>query len=167
MKSIKILILPLFIIAIVFAGCKKDEDDPDYNLFKITSGAYEGFTVQFQTNKGFWAQVNQDTRSYSLIFGDDVDPPAVTVDIGRTFFYHDGTNNTISFPSPEGQQLNFAFDLKNDSTVCALQYQDATIVINEISDTGIKGKISGEFITSCDGEKVNVEMDFSITLQAL
>jgi hypothetical protein len=162
----KILLL-LFILATVFAGCKKDEEDPDYNLFRITSGTYNGFSYQFNINKGFWAQVNQDTRSYSLVFGDDQDPPAATNNFGRAFLYYDGTNNTIPFPSPEGQQLNFSFDLQEDGSVCTLQYQDATITVEEVSDSEIKGRVTGEFINSCDAETVNVEMDFSIALEAL
>jgi hypothetical protein len=163
MKKIFIL---LVVVAVAFAGCKDDDEDvPIYNLLTVTSGTHNGFTYQFNDVKGEWGQVNQTTRSYSLGWGDVILPPTVNYNYGYAFFYYDGSNSIITFPSPEGQQLNFAFDLQNDGTACTLQYQDATIIINEVTDTEIKGTVSGQFINSCDGETISLEMEFSLALE--
>lgn len=159
MKKILAVIL---IVAISSVGCKKEEEEKEYNTLKFTSGYLEGKNLSFSPNKGFWSQVTPDDRSYRLIFG-DTKYPATASEYVEVFFYHQG-DNTIEFPGIQGTFITMRVYVDEQEDHCSLFHETATLTINELSDTRMKGRIEGDFTVQCSGETTGVEMDFDIEL---
>jgi len=159
MKKILAIIL---IVALSSVGCKKDEEEKEYNILNFTSGYLEGKSLSFSPNKGFWSQVTPGDRSYRLIFG-DTKYPATASEYIEVFFYRQG-ENTIEFPDIQGTFITMKLYVEEQSDYCFLYHETATLAINELSDTRMKGRITGDFAVQCSGETTRVEMDFDIEL---
>ena len=157
------IIIFLLVVSTGFIACKKDEEDnKEYNKIRITSGSDEGFTYQFNPNSGVWAWATEDTKSFGISFGDNSYPPSSTVNYGDLFFYINNNASSITFPSPEGQKMQFVLRINNQD--CPLQAINATLRVDVFSDTKIQGFISGEFQHSCSSSTCTIEMDFEVEL---
>ena len=156
------LLLFLFII-LSLGSCKKDSEVvKDFNKITFTDGGLAGFTYTFPINKGFYAQATQTTKSILLIFGDDDQSAGTMPGTGECYFYYSG-EASIDFLSPEGQIMRFTFDREGGSTF-TIDAKEATITFDEVTDTKIRGKISGEFHNSATTISTFASMDFSMEL---
>lgn len=158
----KKLLALLLIFSIAAIGCKKDEENTEYNTVRFTSGELEGVKVSYSPNQGFWSQVTPQERSYRIIFGDDKYPVSSDEYID-VFFYHQGSN-IIQFPGIPGTYITIRIYIEEESDFCNLYHKNASLTITEISDSRLKGTIVGEFTEQCSGEVSNLEMVFDIVL---
>jgi len=161
--SIQCLILLTLIILVPFSACKKDDNDQaDLNTIKVIFSDNTELTYAYSPNQGFWAQADPSTRSYWLVFGDNVTPPTQGKSTLDMFFYRLG-QSTITFPSAEGQSIQFTLEV--DGEVCTFSYELVTLSIYIVDDMRMTGFITGTFYNSCNNnEKVAMEMEFDISL---
>ena len=154
----------VLVILLAFA-CKKDEDDKDYNMLKITTGEHAGFAYTFYPNMGFWSNVKSSVKYVHLVFGATDNMVVSGKDIMSIQFYDEGSGN-VSFPSAQGQHANFGVTIAGAEKYYTAE--DATLSISEFTDERLKGTLSGEFISNGpEFEIVNVTMDIDIAMTQL
>jgi hypothetical protein len=156
--SIGIILLVLLSIA----SCKKSEEDKDYNMLKINTGENAGFAHTFYPNMGFWSEVKSDARYVHLVFGSTDNLVTIGKDIMSLLFYYENTGS-VDFPSPQAQHANFGVTI--DGRERYFYADDATLTISEFTADGLKGNISGKFVS--DGpefEIIDITMDIDIDM---
>lgn len=163
MKNLAIILI-LVIVAFSFDTCKKDHNK-DYNTLKINDGEFSGYSYTFSPTAGFWSPANETTRSVQLVLGSDnafTDPGE---NIMVLYFYYSG-NSQISFPSAEGQWIEFGLNI--DGTVYMFKENSAVLVIYQMDDYNFEGTLSGEFVDLSNSLRtITFTMDISVALQQI
>ena len=158
------LLLGAIAILLILASCKKETPtDVVYNRITITDGVNSGYTYDFPVMMGFWSIVNESTKSYWVVFGDEVVPPNATSNVLEFFMYLYGQQNII-FPGSDGQSMLLTLNI--EGTDCTYVLKTALFSVYEISDFELVGYLDGTFLDGCNNnEEVQITMECRIPLQ--
>lgn len=159
------ILLSLMLWMLLFTSCKKDSEEKDFNMLKITSGAHSGFAYTYAPNQGFWSPVNATTKYVHLVFGNTDNATVTGKDILSILFYDEGTGN-VNFPSSQGQHVNIGITV--EGTEKYYDVDNAGLTISELTASRFKGTLSGTFFNVVNSsETITVSMDIDIPLAEL
>ena len=154
----------LLVFIIVLDSCKK-EGDKKFNTLEITSGEFEGFSLTFSPNLGFWSPVDANTRYVHLVLGDDDNLAAPGEDIMSMVFYYSGISQ-ITFPSPEGQWVDFGLNI--DGTIYYFEAKNAVLTVYQFDEYYFEGSLSGVFQEMGNSSRtITFTMDLSLVMEGI
>lgn len=157
--------LSLLAVMFFFVSCKKDKDEKDYNMLKITAGEHSGFAYTYAPNQGFWSPVSATAKYIHLVFGDTDNATVNGKDILSILFYDEGTGS-VTFPSAQGQHINIGITVEGVERYFDVDAADLTIT--EITTGRFRGSLYGTFLDVTNSSKsITVTMDIDIPLAEL
>lgn len=152
----------LFLLAALVVSCKKENEDENSNMIRITSGSLSGFAYTYLPNQGYWSPVSETVKYVHLVFGNTDNGTTFGKDVMSVLFYDEGVSS-VAFPSPQGQHIHVGITV--EGTERYFTADDAVLTIGELTETSFKGFLTGSFVS--DGpqfEYVTMEMDINIPL---
>jgi hypothetical protein len=163
MKSLYLVPVALVFI-MLFNSCSKD-GDKKFNSIEITSGEFEGFSITFDPNQGFWSPVDANTKYVHVVLGDDDNMASYGEDVLSMVFYYSSVPQ-ITFPSTDGQWVDFGLNI--DGTVYYFQAQSATLTVYQFDEYYFEGALSGIFQEmGNDSRTITFSMDISLVMQEI